>query len=114
MIKNKVRKIPSFFLLFFAALGLIVAVDGIILNDWEGVTWGAFSAVSLFPDLFLIKHLRIRILHRFSVVAVVAVGCYVSAGLLLRIIMVIAGVVALLDAIHLIIRRRSLGESNAV
>ena len=109
MIK-KVRQIP----LFFSALGVIVAVDGIIMNDWESVIGGAFGAVGCFPDIFLIKHLRTRILHRFSVVAVVAVGCYVSAGLLLRIIMVIAGVVALVDGIHLIIRGKSLGESTAV
>ena len=110
----EVRQIPSFFLLFFSALALILAVNDIITNDWEGVIMGAFGAVSLFPDLFLIKHLRIRILHRFSVVAVVAVGCYVSAGLLSRIMMLIAGVVALLDGIHLIARRKSLGESSAV
>ena len=112
MIK-KVRQIPSFFLVFFSALGLILAVASIMTNDWEGVIWGAFSAVGLFPDMFLIKHLRIRILHRFSVLAVVAVGCYVSARLLLRIIMLIAGVVALLDGIHLIARGKSLGESSA-
>jgi len=108
-----IKKLP-YILLFFSALALILAVNNIIANDWEGVIWGAFTAVCCFPDMFLIKHLRIRILHRFSVLAVVAVGCYVSAGLLSRIMMLIAGVVALLDGIHLIARRRSLGESSAV
>jgi len=89
-------------------------VASIITNDWEGVIGGAFTAAGLFPDVFIMKHLRIRILHRFSVVAVVALGCYVSARLLSRIIMLIVGVAALLDAVHLIIRRRSLGESSAV
>ena len=106
---DKVRQIP----LFFSALGLILAVAGIITNDWDGVILGAFTAVGCFPDVFLIKHVRNRILHRFSVLAVVVLEYYVSLGLLARIIMVILGAVALLDGIHLIARRRSLAESSA-
>lgn len=109
MIK-KVRLIP----LFFSALGLIVTVEGIILNDWEGTIWGAVTAIALFPDVLLVKHLRNRVLHRLSIFVAVLGYCVLGYSHLWGVLMLIAGVVALLDGIHLIARRKSLGESSTV
>ena len=109
MIK-KVSLVP----LFFSALGLIVTVANIIMNEWEGAIWGACTAVGFFPDVLLIKHIKIRILHRLSIFVVVLGYWVLGYSRFWGVMLLIAGVVALVDGIHLIVRRRSLGESSVV
>jgi len=89
-------------------------VEGIILNEWEEAIWGAVTAITFFPDVLLVKHIKIRILHRLSIFTVDLGYWVLGYSRLGRVLLLIAGVVALIDGIHLIIRRRSLGESSAV
>jgi hypothetical protein len=99
-----IRKVPLV-PLFFSALGLIAVVGSITTNDLVGVIHGAFFAVCFFPDLLLVEHIKIRILHRFSVLILGVLGYYVSFSLLIGVIMLVAGAFGLIDAIHLTIRK---------
>jgi len=97
--------IPTIFFL----VGLILLVYGLIVNDREGAMLGAIWFLASFPSSALRKHIMLTIFHRLCVLAVGVLGYYAFRLSLWGIFMLIFVAAGLVDAIHLIIRRKPLG-----
>ena len=97
---QKVAPLPA----IFSAIGGILAVYEIIVNDWSGAVLGTFWCLAFFPDT-LLRRLTLKIFHRFGLLAIGVLGYYVSSSIILVALMLIVGAVGLVDAIRLIIKR---------
>ncbi len=92
----------------FSSLGLILLVYSLSVTDRKGAFFGAFYFIVFFPSYVFHKHAKFSIFHRLCLLVVGVLGYYMFGLSLLGILLLIGGVIALVDAIYQIIRRKPL------
>ena len=97
------------FTTFCSVVGLILLVYGISVNDWEEAMSGAFLFLAFLAPLIHHKRMKLTIFHRLCILTLGVLAYYAFRLSLLTILLLILGVAGLVDAIHLIIRKKPLG-----
>lgn len=84
--------------------GLISVIGAALMKEWEGVYWGFFMFIVLFPQAW-IKRLSLSMLHFVSIAVVGFVGFYLFWLSFQGILTLIAGLAGIGACIQLLLRR---------